>query len=247
MLALAVNGGGRPRSSAASRPATRSACSRRDRARPPAAAPPRDRLDQPPRARARLRRGAARHARDRRRADRRPRAAGPALGGARRLGAAVLADPARVRRAALAPRRSRGGRRRGRGRAREVAQRRPGRRPQGGRRAGRGPPARGLGGGGDRRQRLGARRICRTPRRSAATTSRRCWPSCWWRSRRGWSSRSDGGPRRAPRPRRTARREGDAGTAARASADGIDADGGAAGHAPTPASALSAGEVHLGR
>ena len=38
---------------AASRPATRSACTRRDRARPPAAAPPRDRLDQPPRPRAR--------------------------------------------------------------------------------------------------------------------------------------------------------------------------------------------------
>ena len=114
---------------------------------------PRDRLDQPPRARARLRGRAARHARHRRRADRRARAPGPALGGARRLRAAVLARAARVRRAAVAPRRPRGGRRGGRRGAREVAQRRAGRRPQGRRRARRGPPARGLGGGRDRRQR----------------------------------------------------------------------------------------------
>ena len=84
-LALAVNGGARPPSSAASSPATRSAWPRRDRARPPAPAPARDRLDQ--RARPRARRGgrAARHARHARGADARA-AAARAVAGRRRPG-----------------------------------------------------------------------------------------------------------------------------------------------------------------
>ena len=82
-LALAVNGG-----SAAER--ARPAPRRRarglravSRARPPAAAPARDRLDERPRPRAGAGRRAARHARHRRRADRRPRAPGPHAGSAR--------------------------------------------------------------------------------------------------------------------------------------------------------------------
>ena len=83
-----------------------------------------------------------------------------------------------------------------------------------------GAPARGLGGGRDRRQRVGGAGSAGRPRRSAATTSRRCWPSCW----RRWSVRlaepRDGGPRRLAGARRTARGEGSTGTAARASPRG---------------------------
>ena len=81
-LALAVNGG-----DAAAllglRRATRCGWSARD-ARPAAAAPARDRLDQRARARAGRGRRAARHAGHRRRADRRPRTAGPHVDGAAR-------------------------------------------------------------------------------------------------------------------------------------------------------------------
>ena len=100
---------------------------------------------------------------------------------------AALAGHPRARPAAAAARRPRGRRPRGRRRAREVAQRRAARRPQGRRHPRRGPPAGGLGGARDRRQR-GARprRCCRrscatSPARSGArraSSSRRSTSCC---------------------------------------------------------------------
>ena len=97
----------------------------------------------------------------------------------------------------------------------------------------------------DRRQRV----VYAAPRRpnagrSAATTSRRCWRSCWPALEHAAPAEPEAGrARRAARPRRAARRRG-RWRAARACADGTDADGGLRVRSDAGrAGLLSAGEV----
>ena len=108
-LAVAVNRGDAA-AALGLKPASRCACGRESlsRARPTSPPPPPDRLYQRAGEGARRRGRAARHARDRRRAERRPRSSGPRVERAARVVGAGVGGAARVRRAA-APHRVGGG------------------------------------------------------------------------------------------------------------------------------------------